>query len=69
MNKPKDIDGYIKSFPEDIQEITVLKDAAASAVWGSNGANGVIEITTKKGYTGPTKIEYTYRYTATVQPA
>ncbi|MDD4970559.1 MAG: SusC/RagA family TonB-linked outer membrane protein [Paludibacter sp.] len=54
--------------PDDIQEISVLKDAAASAVWGSKGANGVIIITTKKGYTGPTKIEYSYRYTATIQP-
>ncbi len=54
--------------PDDIQEISVLKDAAASAVWGSKGANGVIMITTKRGYTGPTKIEYSYRYTGTIQP-
>ena len=54
--------------PDDIQEITVLKDAAASAVWGSKGASGVIMITTKKGYTGPTKVEYSYRYTGTIQP-
>ena len=54
--------------PDDIQEISVLKDAAASAVWGSKGANGVIMITTKKGRTGPTRIEYSYRYTGTIQP-
>lgn len=54
--------------PDDIQEISVLKDAAASAVWGSKGANGVIMITTKRGYTGPTKVEYSFRYTGTVQP-
>jgi TonB-linked SusC/RagA family outer membrane protein len=54
--------------PDDIQEISVLKDAAASAVWGSKGANGVIMITTKRGYFGPTKIEYSFRYTGTVQP-
>jgi len=54
--------------PDDIQEISVLKDAAASAVWGSKGANGVISITTKKGRTGPTRIEYSYRYTGTIQP-
>lgn len=54
--------------PDDIQEITVLKDAAASAIWGSKGANGVISIRTKKGYSGPTKIEYSYRFTGTVQP-
>lgn len=54
--------------PDDIQEISVLKDAAASAVWGSKGANGVIMITTKRGYTGPTRVEYSYRYTGTIQP-
>ena len=54
--------------PDDILEISVLKDAAASAVWGSKGANGVIMITTKRGYTGPTKVEYSFRYTGTVQP-
>lgn len=54
--------------PDDILEISVLKDAAASAVWGSKGANGVIMITTKRGYTGPTKVEYSYRYTGTIQP-
>jgi TonB-linked SusC/RagA family outer membrane protein len=54
--------------PDDIQEISVLKDASASAIWGSKGANGVIMITTKKGRTGPTRVEYSYRYTGTVQP-
>lgn len=54
--------------PDDILEISVLKDAAASAVWGSRGANGVIMITTKRGYTGPTRVEYSFRYTGTVQP-
>jgi len=54
--------------PDDILEITVLKDAGSSAIWGSKGANGVIQITTKKGVSGPTRVEYTYRYTNTVQP-
>ncbi len=54
--------------PDDIQSIDVLKDAAASAIWGSKGANGVIMITTKKGISGPTRVDYTYRYTRTVQP-
>jgi len=54
--------------PDDIMEISVLKDAASSAIWGSKGANGVIMITTKKGISGPTRVEYTYRYTNTVQP-
>ena len=54
--------------PDDILEISVLKDAGASAIWGSKGANGVLMITTKRGISGPTRIDYTYRYTRTVQP-
>jgi TonB-dependent SusC/RagA subfamily outer membrane receptor len=54
--------------PDDILEITVLKDAGASAIWGSKGANGVIMITTKRGASGPTRVDYTYRFTRTVQP-
>ena len=54
--------------PEDIQEISVLKDAAATAIWGSQGANGVIEIKTKRGQRGKTKVQYSYRFTGTWQP-
>lgn len=54
--------------PDDIEEIQVLKDAASSAIWGTRGANGVIMITTKKGVTGPTRVNYSYRYTQTKQP-
>lgn len=48
--------------PEDIESIEVLKDASASAVWGSRGSNGVIMIKTKRGSRGKTRINYTYRY-------
>ena len=54
--------------PEDIQSISVLKDAAATAIWGSQGANGVIEIKTKRGTRGKTRVEYSYRLSATYQP-
>jgi len=54
--------------PDDILEITVLKDAAASAIWGSKGANGVLMITTKKGVMGKVKLDYSYRKTFTKQP-
>lgn len=54
--------------PEDIESITVLKDAAACAIWGSRGANGVIEIKTKRGARGKTKITYSYRFTGSWQP-
>lgn len=53
---------------DDIESITVLKDAASTAVWGSRGANGVIEITTKKGARGPSKVTYSYRLTGVKQP-
>lgn len=43
--------------PADIASIDVLKDASAAAIYGSRGANGVILITTKKGTTGPAKID------------
>ncbi len=54
--------------PEDIESISVLKDAAATAIWGSQGANGVIEIKTKRGARGKTKVTYSLRLTGTYQP-
>jgi TonB-linked SusC/RagA family outer membrane protein len=44
--------------PLDIESIDVLKDAAATAVYGSRGANGVIQVTTKKGKAGKLTIDY-----------
>ncbi|MBO7102320.1 MAG: SusC/RagA family TonB-linked outer membrane protein, partial [Bacteroidaceae bacterium] len=55
--------------PDDIASITVLKDAAGTAIWGSQGANGVIEIKTKRGQRGKTRVSYSYRTTLTHQPA
>ena len=43
--------------PNDIESVTVLKDAAATSIYGSRGANGVILITTKSGRTGKPKID------------
>jgi TonB-linked SusC/RagA family outer membrane protein len=54
--------------PEDIKEIKVLKDASASAIWGAQGANGVIEITTRRGMQGPTKIDFSYRFSGSWAP-
>ena len=54
--------------PEDISEITVLKDAAATAIYGSQGANGVIEIKTKRGTRGAPRLTYSLRLTGTYQP-
>ncbi|MBV4355988.1 SusC/RagA family TonB-linked outer membrane protein [Pinibacter aurantiacus] len=47
--------------PSDIKDITILKDAAATAVWGSRAANGVLVITTKRGAKGKPSLTYTFK--------
>ncbi len=54
--------------PEDIESITVLKDASAKAIWGSRGGNGVIEIKTKRGARGKTSVGYSYRFSGSWMP-
>lgn len=51
-------DGFNTVNPDDIASIDVLKDASATAIYGSRGANGVVLITTKKGKSGEGKVEY-----------
>ncbi|UEG53089.1 SusC/RagA family TonB-linked outer membrane protein [Mucilaginibacter daejeonensis] len=51
--------------PNDIQDITVLKDASATAIYGVRAANGVIVITTKKGQVGPPSINYSTNLSVT----
>lgn len=48
---------FLDAFP--IENITVLKDAAATAIYGMRGANGAILVTTKRGESGKTKIDFT----------
>ena len=55
--------------PEDIQSIKVLKDAAATAIYGSRGSNGVIEITTRRGARGKTRVNFSYRFSGAWQPS
>lgn len=52
--------------PDDIVDITVLKDGLSTVEYGTRGANGVIEITTKRGIVGDT--QYNVRYQHTVKP-
>ncbi len=47
--------------PNDIASIDVLKDASATAIYGSRGANGVVMITTKKGKSGTPALDFTYQ--------
>ncbi len=65
---------YIRNFvgnsirwlnPNDIEDITVLKDASATAIYGIRAANGVIVITTKKGKVGPPAINYSTNLSTT----
>ncbi len=48
--------------PDDIQSLDVIKDAASAAIYGSNAANGVVIITTKKGRPGKTKFAFNTYY-------
>jgi TonB-linked SusC/RagA family outer membrane protein len=49
--------------PNDVESVTVLKDAASAAIYGSRAANGVMLITTKSGKKGPAKLNYSGSYT------
>ena len=69
------IDGVIGSLsnlsPADIENVTVLKDAASASIYGARAANGVILVTTKKGKKGNAVINYSVnvsRHTATALP-
>lgn len=63
-------DGDINNInPNDVESITVLKDAAAASIWGVRSGNGVIVITTKKGrYNVPLKVEFNANVTVSQRP-
>lgn len=54
--------------PNDIEDITILKDAAATAIYGARAANGVISITTKKGKKGSMRINFSADTFVTARP-
>ncbi len=60
------VDGVVRSFsridPNDIESLTVLKDAASTAVYGARAANGVLLITTKRGKSGKASFNYSGSY-------
>lgn len=58
------VDGIPGGMPtsENIEAVTVLKDAASAAIYGSRAANGVILVTTKRGKAGHTSLEYAVSY-------
>jgi TonB-dependent starch-binding outer membrane protein SusC len=53
--------GMTQINPNEIESVTVLKDAASAAIYGARGANGVIIITTKRGQTGKTHVSFSAR--------
>lgn len=53
---------YSRIDPNDIESVTVLKDAASAAVYGARAANGVVLITTKQGRSGKPQVSYTGTY-------
>lgn len=68
MEDLKDIDNIYQTSiaginPSDIESITVLKDAAATAIYGARAANGVIVITTKQGRAGKPSINFSAKFT------
>jgi len=54
--------------PNEIESLTVLKDATSAAIYGASGANGVIIITTKRGTAGKTNVTFTARYGVSLIP-
>lgn len=64
----EDLGNLINVSPQDISSIKVLKDAASTAVWGSQGANGVLLIDTNKGSKGKINYNYNYQVSLNVQP-
>lgn len=61
-------DGVGNIRPEDIESISILKDASAAAIYGARAANGVIVITTKKGFRSKTQITYNGTYEVAFAP-
>ncbi|WP_217602451.1 TonB-dependent receptor [Chitinophaga sp. GbtcB8] len=63
------VDGFVGAeffsiIPDDIESIQVQKNASATAIYGSRGANGVTLVTTKKGSKGGLKVNFTSRYSS-----
>ncbi len=62
-------DGIGNIMPDDIESISILKDASAAAIYGARAANGVIVITTKKGFRSKTLVNYSGTYECGIAPS
>ena len=56
----RNYDDFVQMPSEDIESLSLLKDASATAVYGSRAADGIIQVTTKKGKDGKAYIEYNF---------
>ncbi len=65
----EDIGMMLSIAPEDIKSVRVLKDAAETALYGTRGANGVIEIETRQGKKGKTTFDVSYKKSLSYEPA
>ena len=65
----EDFGALLNISPADIESIEVLKDASATAIWGTKGANGVLLINTKKGTVGKTRFQFVSKTSAKFEPA
>lgn len=65
----EDFGALLNISPADIESIEVLKDASATAIWGTKGANGVLLINTKKGTVGKTRFNFVSKTSAKFEPA
>lgn len=64
----QDISNMVNIAIQDIKSITVLKDAASTAIYGSRGADGVLLIETEKGRMGRVKFDYQFKGSLNIQP-
>ncbi len=64
----EDFGQLVNIAPTDIESIEVLKDAAATAIWGTQGGNGVLMINTKQGAQGKTKFSFSSKWTTRFEP-
>ncbi len=64
----EDLGALLNISPSDIESVEVLKDAAATAIWGTKGANGVLVITTKRGSPGKTKFSFISKFSVKTEP-
>ena len=56
----RDYEDFVNLPPEDVEALSILKDASATAVYGSRATNGILQVTTKKGSVGKPEVEYNF---------